>query len=127
MERVTTAAGHRDRLAWAARCTAEFREGASLRWRNLADRLSKEGVAPDDAAISDFGPDGGGLATGLVVTRKGRVFEFTLALGGAEQTDFTGSLDDGYVFDWTELDGGDLEGIYLDAFDIGREILGTAE
>ncbi len=66
---------------WAKQCTDDFRMSQASAWQRLRERLREEGGRPMDAAVAHYGPDGGGLASGLLVSRDGRLFEFTLALG----------------------------------------------
>jgi hypothetical protein len=51
------------------------------------------------------------------------MFSFDLALGGSSQGDYSGSMDDGWIFDFSEMDVKELSGIFLDAYDIGQELL----
>jgi hypothetical protein len=66
----------REMIAWAKQITNELRKGSAPEWTLIRQYLHGVGVDPDDAAIGDFGPDGQAGA-GLIVTRDGRIFEFS--------------------------------------------------
>jgi hypothetical protein len=108
-----------NRLEWGQQCTDELRTSEHPRWQQVRARLQLEDINPDDAALLDYGPDGGYLASGLIRARDGRVFEITLKLGSEE-----GESDDfNWVFDWQEMSPADLKGIYAHGASLARELL----
>lgn len=115
-------------MGWAEKCTAEFRAQETLRWQRVAERLREEaGVEPKDAALVDFAPDGPGTASGLVGTRDERLFEFSIVLGERAPGDRTGSIHDGYLYGWRELEKDQIDGIYFEGLATAQELLANEQ
>jgi hypothetical protein len=94
----------------AARMTQLLRTGQETRWRNLRDQLEKVGIAAQDAALANLGPDDYKMEAGLIVTRSRRCFLFTLDWSTTEDGESEGNYDDAWIWDWRETDRGELRG-----------------
>ena len=112
---------HALNLTKAVQDTADLRQSDAPRWEGLRRRLTREGVAVEDAAIADRFIDDVATEFGLVITQGDRAFSF--------EFDFSRDEDgrdieyaDARLSEWRELDRHRRE-VYKRELKVGREVL----
>jgi hypothetical protein len=83
--------------------TDQLHNSQEPRWKRLRERLSQEGIAPEDGAICDLHDEDVSREFGLIVTRQDRAFWFYFDFRRDESGRET-ALEDARVIEWRELD-----------------------
>ena len=108
----------------AARADTHAMRTSSLpAWASVRERLKKEQVNPYDAAISHLADDGQTQLAGILVTRSGKIIDFSIMWGFNPRTQRQHAPDEGWVFHWRELKPEEIGKIFGEAADTAKAIL----
>lgn len=79
-----------------------MRSGDRPHWREVQERLRKEGVNPADAVVADWEYEGPHIYCGSIGTREGRLFRFCVIFGIDRDRQVT-QIEVGYLQSWKEI------------------------